>query len=531
MIRLAVLADIHLHDPAFGRGAAATPLLRSLADTSASTRVFTESGAALDAALRGIAAESLPLCLIAGDLTDDGQPANWRAVARRLADHSRRHGTRFFACPGNHDQFALAGRPLAKGFVDGEGRVQVLAGGTRAGDLTCPGMRMAGAEKALDLARGLGYRRDPRDLHYETPFGPADDPRARLGRVTSPAGEGALIPDASYLVEPVAGLWLLSLDATVWLPDGAGGFLDLSGEGWTAARRHKPWLLPWIADVVARAGRAGKALVAFSHYPVTDIFSGTLADLLRLGGPRAGQRRMPDREDSRAIAATCLGLHFSGHWHVDAVAAVAGGPTVNVALPSTVGFPAGWKVVEIGAGAVRIRDRWLGYVPGFDLALARYRAEVARGGGDASLGHAADYAAFLGCHFRTLVLTRRLAEDWPPAMRPLVGKRLGDLLGEEVAGADAGLALADLFVDWYRLREAGGGAAAIPAARRRQYRALVGRLVGRLAARPPPEPLATFLATLGRHLQADAARRATLARIAPRAAAETEAETGAEAGG
>jgi hypothetical protein len=147
MIRIAVLADPHLHDTRFGSKDGA--VVRSLADTVHSTRVSNESGPALDRALAEIADERIGLCLIVGDLTDDGQPANWAAATARLAEHSARHGTRFFATPGNHDQWGLTGKALGKGCVDAVGRICLADG---------PEMRMLGFEASLEEARAPGYR-------------------------------------------------------------------------------------------------------------------------------------------------------------------------------------------------------------------------------------------------------------------------------------------------------------------------------------------------------------------------------------
>lgn len=516
MIRLAVLSDPHLHDAAFG-GATGSPVVRSLAASLQSTRIFNESEAALREALRQIAGERIDICLIAGDLTDDGQPANWAAAARLLAEHSARHGTRFFACPGNHDQWGIAGKPLVKEVVDEAGRTGLLAGPSvepPPGAVACGGMRMVGHAEAMGHARALGYVPDQRDLHWETPFGPSAEIEDREALMTSPRGDRAMVFDASYLVEPVAGLWLLSLDAGCYLPDGRGDMTDRSTGGWSAALHLKPYLLPWITDVVARAERRGKRLVAFSHYPMCDVFGGTIAELDRLGGRRAGRRHMPSAAETAALAGSGLTLHFSGHWHVEAVAAAGG--LVNVSLPSTVGFPAGWTQVDLGE-TVQVTRRPLGDAPGWDRWLPRYRAEAA--GAPVPALEAETYPAFLHAHFTAIVLGRRLPEDWPPLMAALLDLPLAalpDLYGQPNPLTSGDLPLREIILDWYRLRETGGG----PASGLTDARWRLCAMLARRFADPPPEGgpdvllLSAFFRTLGAHLRTGVDGQAALARLA-----------------
>src|SRR5690606_15674634 len=109
---------------------------------------------------------------------------------------------------------------------------------------------------------------------------------ARRYKVRSPDG-GTIetMLDASYLVEPIDGLWLLSLDANVYRPNnkaavdaGAPAFSDCTDVGRNAVLTDKPHLLAWAADVAQRARQAGKRLLAFSHYPVVDPLNGSGED-------------------------------------------------------------------------------------------------------------------------------------------------------------------------------------------------------------------------------------------------------------
>lgn len=496
MIRVAVLSDPHLHDVGSGNGPGT--VVRSLAETIHSTRVFNESEAAFRQVLADIADQSPDVLVIVGDLTDDGQPASWAAVASLLAGFRAAHGIRVFATPGNHDQWAMAGKPLTKDRVDADGRIETLSSDPRPGVTLCAGMRMVGYADALRFGAAFGYMRDPADLHWETPFGRSDRLAERV-YLQGDGGPGMI--DASYLVEPQKGLWLLSIDANAYRPDGNGGVDDFSKEGWSAALRHKPHLLPWMTDVARRAKDLGKSLVAFSHYPVADIFSGTVAALDAVDPTGGGRRRMPDPGTMAALAGTGIGLHFSGHFHVDATAPDPSGRMLNVAMPSTVAFPAGWKLLEIDGPETRIITHPLRKAPGFDLWADRYRREAARRGiAPPPVIGAPDYPAFLDRHFDAMVIDRRLTEDWPTRMRDLVlSNSLADL-----TGVDSGnLSMRDVFIDWYRLREAGGGPlAGVSDARRELYGRIADALPGWTTGADNNGLLTTFFTTLGAHVAA-----------------------------
>lgn len=80
MIRIAVIADPHVHDCTWRPEGTGLPgVIRSFAQTAASTRVFNESVPAFRAALDRAAQAGAKIVLLAGDLTDDGQRPNIRA--------------------------------------------------------------------------------------------------------------------------------------------------------------------------------------------------------------------------------------------------------------------------------------------------------------------------------------------------------------------------------------------------------------------------------------------------------------------
>ncbi|MGO4852067.1 metallophosphoesterase family protein [Phaeovulum sp. W22_SRMD_FR3] len=467
--RIAVLADPHLHDTTRGAdyGLPGMPMVRTLGETAQSTRVFNESGPALRAALEEMRVAGHRLVLIVGDMTDDGQAPNWRAAADVLAEYERNAGMRFFLTPGNHDQWVTGDLPQRKSFCAPQGAEISVSSQPLAGAHHAPAMARLDHAMMLELAAPFGYAPRASDLLWETPFGTDPALPARMGR-TETEGAAYAVADLSYLVEPEPGLWILSIDASVYLPQASGLWRDGSSEGWRAVVQHKPWLLDWIRRVVARAEAAGKRLVSFSHYPVLDALNG-------VSGPEeaGGKKRlMPDAATRDAVAATGMGLHFSGHWHVNRTTLhrdAAGRALINIAVPSTVGFPAAWKEAQFQGDRLTIRSHVLREVPEHDLAHASYRAAGAQLPPDIS------YPAFLRWHLCELVRLRYLPRDWPQDFATeLTRQDLPGLLASlglpVPAGIEAVPGLA-LMQDLYLL-ERGGDLAGISEARRTLYRGL-----------------------------------------------------------
>ncbi|MDP1575671.1 MAG: metallophosphoesterase, partial [Cypionkella sp.] len=307
---VAVLADVHFHDPAGDFGGAGILAdgvrlaLRSWADTRIAARAFNETAGVLRAALEKIAAAGVRHVVLAGDYSDDGQAANiWRLV-NVLEGFEQRHGLQFYAIPGNHDLYGPHGKHVTTRFVSAPGQTMMVtsdAEQAEVGAIVTPAMRCGGQPAALLPMARFGLFRQPEYLHWESPFGLDDRPEARIYEAVSADGSATQrLMDASYLVEPEPGLWLLMIDANVFEPRAGRpdatrkkAFIGPSDAGWNAVLRVKPFLLDWIADVTARAQALGKTLVAVSHYPVLDPFQDVAGSERALFGETAIVRRTP----------------------------------------------------------------------------------------------------------------------------------------------------------------------------------------------------------------------------------------------
>ena len=460
-MRLAVIADPHLHDTSYDPLGDGSGAFRTLAETVRSTRVFNESVPAFRAALDDIVRLGISHVILVGDLTDDGQDYNVACARGILDEYERRHGLRFFACVGNHDLFAIRGRHRRKVFLRPDGSsYDVSSDANDAAQVTSDAMHCGGYRAFIATFANLGFMRREGDLLWETPFGTDDAPEARIAELSDLSnGQDTAMFDASYLVEPTDGLWLLSLDANVWIDDVRvpAGAIDRCEAGWNAAVLHKPYLVDWLSSVVKRAKAAGKQLVVFSHYPVLFPLRSDAADELALLGKTDFLARMPSKTTSQRFAATGTRLHFSGHWHVDGVSEAGG--LVNVAVPSLVALPAAYKIVRLEADRADIETAPLREVPGFDIAFPAYRSEAGRAGAiDAAAIAVERYEDFLNEQQGSLAVERYLGREWPRDIAEMFAtSTLADLTAP--VDVDVGpwdtLSMQEVVGDWYRLRRAG----------------------------------------------------------------------------
>ncbi|MDO1583118.1 metallophosphoesterase family protein [Rhizobium oryzicola] len=413
-MQLAVVADVHLHDLYGGYGlideGSGGMALRTLADTMASTRVFNESHPAFLAVLEDIVGRGIRTVVLLGDYSDDGQPGAVAALKRILSLYEERHGLRFFATFGNHDCFGPEPRHQGKWLTVGAESEPVLVTSDPDAPLPAvvkPAMRGMSTAEAMQAMGGYGIARPGHVGHWETPFGDREALQERY-----PEGGDPEALDASYLVEPHDGLWLLVLDANVFTCK--NGFSKLESDAaWDHVLARRPYLLEWIEAVAQRAKRLGKTLLAFSHYPALPLSLMGEGERSIAVGTSDWLKRMPSLETGRSLAGAGLTWHFSGHMHVAGRTQLYG--LTNVAVPSPVGYPGGYVVIDIDGPAVEVQMVELTEVAGFDVAFAAYNAQRQHdpNGLSALVIGAAGYADFLEAHLRALVTLRHVPNDWP----------------------------------------------------------------------------------------------------------------------
>lgn len=321
--------------------------------------------------------------------------------------------------------------------------------------------------EAMQAMSAYGIARPADVLHWETPFGAREGLEERY-----PEGGNSAALDASYLVEPQPGLWLLMLDANVFYPLD-GGWQVRSNAAWDHVLAQRPYLLAWIGDIARRARLLGKTLLAFSHYPALPLTLAGKDDAIDAVGTREWLTRMPSLETGRQLATHGITWHFSGHMHVAGRCEIDG--LINVAVPSPVAYPGGYVVVDVEGGETTVETVPCLETPGFDIAFAAYERQYGTTSmPDAGiLGDCNSYHAFLKAHLRHLVTNRHLARDYPADLSDLLDCPIGPFLDDEARMTVTGSwSLRRMLEDYYFLRADGGEGRDIPADRMAFYRDL-----------------------------------------------------------
>lgn len=454
-LRIAVISDVHVHNiyghydfsgiPDGKTGKALT--VRTLKDSVNSTRIFNECYFALTAALDELARQQVKYVVLSGDYSDDGQQPTVAGIAAILQQYETRHGMRFFATVGNHDMNRPVDDDSWERMLNPDGTSTLLSSkanvdpGSAREIVVTPTMKALGYTRGLPLMKDYGFYKRDDFLLWETPFGTSDALEQRQYVAHSPdSSKHWNIVDASYLVEPEPGLWLLAIDANVYRvkdgpaqADNAAGYTSSSDTGWNALLTEKPFILPWVRSVVARAKAQNKQLFVFSHYPLVDFLDGTQEEEKLLFGNNSFLKRTPRPEVAEQALAAGIRLHFSGHLHVNdtGVYRSAQGSLVNVAVPSLAAYPPAMKLATLHADRVEIDTLVLRDVPNFNHLFPYYRQEIGASGEKAlePILHSQDYYQFLHNHLALLVRQRFLPKEWPKALVPLINTlHCGDLL-------------------------------------------------------------------------------------------------------
>ncbi|MGH8085293.1 MAG: metallophosphoesterase [Lysobacter sp.] len=526
-VQIAFMPDIHFHDvyaefqdgsfpgvrnPRNGRNAT----IRTMQAQLTSTRLFNENYFAFIAALDDAVARGVKYIALPGDFSDDGQPVHMRGLVGILDDYSEKHGIEFFAAPGNHDPVRPFERPGGKDDYLGTDPVTGETGFpqpiySRGGNADCSApyageSARVGASYCTQEVRHLGYAGitkvlakhgfmpKPQYLYYETPYSTYsyDDYnyRAALEQTAWANRQYEIcqtfcktVTDTSYVVEPVEGVWLVSLDANVYVPTGPGrnDFTGSGNQGYNAMLRHKPHVVEWLRSVVTRGEARGKQVIAFSHFPMAEFYNGASDDIEALLGADAMQLvRRPAEDTARVLAETGLKVHVGGHMHFNDMAVRDYGRDTalfNIQAPSLAAYVPAYKLMTLdGTDQVEVETVRLDEVPRFDELFDLYRAEHAYAKPaqwSLSILEATSYGDFTYRYMTELVRLRLLNDDWHCDMRELVKSPLtgADLLVssqlqtevtlKELANTGERAGLSTDFFDC--LSDAGGSGASNPA--------------------------------------------------------------------
>lgn len=490
-VRIAFMPDIHFHDvyATFEDGSfqglensisGRRATIRTMQAQMNSTRLFNESYFALLAALDDVVDKGITLVALPGDFSDDGQPIHIRGLRRILERYHREHGIEFFATPGNHDPVRPFDTPGGESdFLGADGRKQRLYSkgaqecvgyesewamvdtGRPLNTICTEEIRHMGYEGVMAELADFGFYPKESYRYWETPyaqyeqytFAQAQEQSAlqyRQFEICHDETDGRnchRVPDASYLVEPVPGLWLLAIDANVYIPkaDADSGtdrerFEGSGNAGYNAMLSYKRHVLDWVGDVVKRAERSQKQLIAFSHFPMTEFYDGQSGAIEGLFGSNTFQlKRRPENRVSQVLADTGLKVHVGGHMHMNDTGIIRteqGNTLVNIQAPSLAAYVPAYKLLTLhSAQELAVETIVLDEVPRFAELFEHYHQEHKRlAASDQKTVWNRDvldsdsYREFTEWHIRELTRQRFLPNEWPEAFR----QRLLALTGEQL---------------------------------------------------------------------------------------------------
>ncbi|MGS4347147.1 metallophosphoesterase [Myroides odoratus] len=422
-VKIGVLSDPHLHniyvkeqaqglEPFYNAQTSTYEFVRSLAGQMASTRLFNENYFAFRQALTDLAKQGVQVVLISGDYTDDGQELNIKATQTLLTEFEQQYGMRFFLANGNHEAVNQLDRESGKtDFLTQKGQVigvystENLKKNTT--DRVYPPLRELGYESMYPFIQSFGLQPRKTDLFYSTPFHPfryetyssEDDFSLSKRKYVS---QGVSYFDYTYLVEPIEGVWILSIDGNMYKQVNATTFKNIS-DGYHAME-ERMYLLDWIASIVKEAKKRGKKLLAFGHYPLLEFNQGQSAALVELlGNNRLQLHRVPSEKIQQYWLETGLSLHFAGHMHIHQQSVKKQGELElkNIQVPSLAAFPPAYKIVEIKADAIDIQTIELREVEHYNALFSLYQKENTTGAYNAFL-NAENYYELTKSHLKYL---------------------------------------------------------------------------------------------------------------------------------
>lgn len=448
--RVAFLADVHFQDiyghledtsykGVFNPVSKKYTLLRTMSSQLHSTRIFNENYFALTAALEDIVKRKIKLVALPGDYTDDGQPLHLRGLRGVLNFYAQKHQLQFFITTGNHDPAGPFDLDAGKtDFLGTNGKRQPLYSKASLYDhnpltdhqvVVTKDLKKLGYKGVMQEMNHFGFFPLDTYLYWETPFSDYSPASYSLKQAESSSllnnrlynvSDSIAIPDASYLVEPEEGLWLLAIDGNVYIPSGEtfGG----TGKGYSNTIIHKPHLFSWIQKVVEMASKYNKKLVAFSHYPAVDFNEDMSSKLKRLLGDGKWQlARVPEEHIAETMANAGLKLHFAGHMHINDTGKRSYSNNrfiFNIQTPSLAAYAPGYKILSLNHTTAEVETIVIDDVPRFRELFPLYQSEhdalkrSNQPAWDLDILTTTSYYDFMEQHLEHLV-NLRFINDWP----------------------------------------------------------------------------------------------------------------------
>jgi hypothetical protein len=415
LIQIAFLADVHLTN-IYGElsdtdfkglqvdSSGEYVFIRSMGAQLRSTRIFNENYFAFVAALDEITQRGIKIVAFPGDYTDDGQPINIRGLREILDRYEEKYGIQFLITTGNHDPVRPflqdAGKP---DFLGEEGKNQPIFSSPDQYKIdpsrdhqiiVSQDVAELGYEGIISELGNFGYLAQKDYVFWSTPFSnyepetytfeKAIESSILSNRVYEVA-EGITIPDATYLVEPVDGLWLVAIDGNVYIPKDSSTSSSnphnygSPGVGYNNFSDNKDYFMEWLSKIVEQAEELNKTLIAFSHYPAIDFnddASPILGELL--GDTKWQLERVPGEQIAKDFANAGLRIHVAGHMHINDTGFRVFGDNslINIQTPSLAAYRPGFKILTIINGEqIMVETITIDSVPNFNQLFSFYEME------------------------------------------------------------------------------------------------------------------------------------------------------------
>ena len=467
-IQVAFLSDVHLQD-LFGtfsgndfKGILNTKtgkytLMRTMASQLHSTRIFNENYFAFIAALEDIAKRKIKYVALPGDYTDDGQPIHVKGLEKILDEYRKKYNIEFFITTGNHDPVGPFAQESGKeDFLGKDGKSQPIYSkeGLYKPNLTIEQPVVVTADIAkmgylgiTDNLKNFGFYPNKKNKFWATPFSTYTSKDYSFEKASKAAllsnrvynvTPGFEVPDVSYVVEPVDGLWLMAIDGNVYIPKKNEGDpkdpknYSEASTGYNNVLSNKKHLIKWVEEISAQAKQQGKTLIAFSHFPMIDFNDDASAEIKELLGPNKWQlNRVPVEEVAQVFADAGLKIHFGGHMHINdtGVRTTAKGNTlVNIQTPSLAAYIPAYKLLTIKKdNLVDIQTITIDEVPRYDELFDLYKMEYQFLASqntteiwNIDILKTKNYHGFTDFHLKELVRLRFLKDDWPESFKNFI---------------------------------------------------------------------------------------------------------------
>ncbi|WP_308993917.1 hypothetical protein QLS71_014100 [Mariniflexile litorale] len=243
------------------------------------------------------------------------------------------------------------------------------------------------------------------------------------------------IPDASYLVEFTPNVWLLALDANVYLPkdtinNNALDPMNYKGAsiGYNNVINHKTHLINWVKTITKEAKRLNKTLIAFSHYPMVD-FNDDASENLKsfFDGNKWQLERVPEEKVAQLFADAGITIHIAGHMHINDTGVRTfpkGKSLVNIQTPSIAAYIPGYKILKIKpSNQIEVNTVTINSVPNFNNLFSLYEKEYnylkqhKKPVWNHDILKTDSYRDFTMFHLKKLVRIRFLEDDWVPQFK------------------------------------------------------------------------------------------------------------------